>query len=333
MKIGKISESVLKRTIIKEIKYKRKDIKKGAAVGNDAMVMSVGGEDMAVATASYSGELLMAGRRCLAGALNSLAAKGGEPMAVTVSVMLPQSEKESHLRNLMTELDRVAGQFGAQIGGGHTETCQCLNTSVVTINAIGRLNGMYKDERGKIAPGMDIVMIGEAALDGTSVLACENRENLSNRFTVSYIDSAVKLYEKIFTVNEAAVAIQHGGKAMHDASKGGIFGALWELGEYCRCGMNINLKAIPIRQETIEICEHFDLNPYFLSSLGGLLIVTADGEGLVSQMSAVGKTAAVIGKLTEGRDKVIINNDEKRFLEPPKAGKNEYILERKEDND
>ena len=126
---------------------------------------------------------------------------------------------------------------------------------------------------------------------------------------------------------EAAVAEQHGGKAMHDTSKGGVFTSLWELSEYLKCGMEINLRSIPIRQETIELCEYFNLNPYFINSLGGLLVVTEDGGSLVKKAEALGKAAAVIGHTVNGHQKTVINNDEKRYLEAPRAGKPEDRLE------
>ena len=57
-------------------------------------------------------------------------------------------------------------------------------------------------------------------------------------------------------------------QAMHDVTEGGIYGALWELAEASGVGLEIDLKAIPIRQETVEVCEQFHLNPYQLISSG-----------------------------------------------------------------
>ena len=42
-------------------------------------------------------------------------------------------------------------------------------------------------------------------------------------------------------------------------------------------GLEIDLKKIPIRQETIEICEFFDLNPYKL--LSGEMCIRDRAEG------------------------------------------------------
>lgn len=326
MKTGKISESVLKRTIIKEIKYKNKAVKKGASVGNDAAILKGCEKDMVSSVASYGGNLLMSAKRAFAGAVNSLAAKGAEPVAVTVSIMLPESAKESHLRAAMIALDELGEKIKVQVAGGHTETLSELSIPVVTINALGYLREPYMEADKKSAAGLDIVMAGETGLEGTAVLAVDREAELKERFTQSYINKAKEAAYDMCVLSEAAVAVQHGATAMHDTSKGGVFGALWELGEYLKCGMNINLKSIPIRQETVELCEYFDMNPYFIPSLGGIIIATRNGELLVQKFKEMGKKAAVIGYTVEGHDKAIINNDEKRFLEPPKAGKAEYNI-------
>ena len=63
----------------------------------------------------------------------------------------------------------------------------------------------------------------------------------------------------------------------------------------------------------------FNLNPYQLISSGSMLIGTDHGSQLVDALAKEGIHAAVIGKAVEGNDRVIFNDGEKRFLEPPKA--------------
>jgi len=146
-------------------------------------------------------------------------------------------------------------------------------------------------------------------------LAREREEELCNRYAQPFIDIAKTFGQMMSIIPEAAVAAKSGAGAMHDVSEGGVFGALWELAESAGVGLEIDLKKIPIRQETIEICEYFDLNPYKILSGGCLLIATEDGNGLVMELEKANIPAVVIGKATEGRDRVLINEDERRFLE------------------
>ena len=43
---------------------------------------------------------------------------------------------------------------------------------------------------------------------------------------------------------------------------------------------------------------------------------SADGEKLVSDLNKEGIEAVCVGKITDSNDKVVINGDSKRFLEP-----------------
>jgi len=56
-----------------------------------------------------------------------------------------------------------------------------------------------------------------------------------------------------------------------------------------------------------------------ISSAGCLLMVTNDGEGLVASLEEEGIPAFVIGKVTDVKDKVVVNEDENRYLEPPRG--------------
>lgn len=120
-------------------------------------------------------------------------------------------------------------------------------------------------------------------------------------------------------MGEAAVAAANGVSAMHDVTEGGIFGALWEMAEASGVGLEIDLKRIPLLQETVEICEFFDVNPYELISSGCMLMAAEDGNTLVRELEKAGIPAVVIGKATAGNDRIIVNEEERRFLEPPKT--------------
>ena len=71
--------------------------------------------------------------------------------------------------------------------------------------------------------------------------------------------------------NEAALAGKSDAIFMTSLSKGGIYKALWDIGEKCGTGLTVELKSIPIKQETVEICEVFDINPYEFSLLINLV--------------------------------------------------------------
>lgn len=165
--------------------------------------------------------------------------------------------------------------------------------------------------------GCEIVMTGYTGLEGTALLANMRREELCTRFPVDFVEQSRKFAKSISILKAAELAWESGAELLHDAAQGGIFGALWELCEKAHCGMEADLRRLPIKQETIEICEYFGLNPYCLRSAGALLIVTKNGEEVAEKLRAEGVNACVIGRLTDSNDRILINGEEKRYLERP----------------
>ena len=164
--------------------------------------------------------------------------------------------------------------------------------------------------------------------EGTAILAKRNKEKLLARYPAYFIEEAAGFDRYLSVVPEAAAAVKSGVNAMHDASEGGIFGALRELAEKAGVGLTIDLKKLPLRQETVEVCECCQVNPYELAS-GGCLIMTAkDGQSLVKALEAEGIPAAVVGRTTDSNDRIILNEDEIRFLD--RAGQDAVYVNNEE---
>ena len=131
---------------------------------------------------------------------------------------------------------------------------------------------------------------------------------------------------------DAAPAVKSGVTAMHDVTEGGIYGALWELAEASGVGLEIDLKKIPVRQETIELCEYYRLNPYQLISSGCMLMTASDGRRLVRDLEKAGIHATLIGRCVDGKAKKILNGEDTAYLERPKTDELYKIMNRKREN-
>ena len=162
---------------------------------------------------------------------------------------------------------------------------------------------------------MELIVTKWIGLLGTALLAQEKEKELRKRYAQPFLDKAKTYSGYISILSEAAVASQSDVCAMHDLSEGGVFGALWEMAAAAGVGLDIDLKKIPIRQETVEICEFFDLNPYKLLSQGSLLLAAKDGNQIVRELEMAGIPAIVIGKPTDSKDRVLWQMEERRFLE------------------
>ena len=66
-----------------------------------------------------------------------------------------------------------------------------------------------------------------------------------------------------------------------------------------------------------EIAIEHGVNPYQMLSTGALLIAAADGEGLVQKMALEGIPSVVIGRTTSGKERILRNGEEVRYLDKP----------------
>ena len=82
-------------------------------------------------------------------------------------------------------------------------------------------------------------------------------------------------------------------------------------------GLSIDMKKILVLQETIEVCEHFRLNPYQMTSVGTFLMFTEEGAALADALNRMGLAAAVIGHTTENVEKIMHNGEDIRYIDRP----------------
>lgn len=320
MKVGKVSETILKRSIFKQIHTKRDEVLLGAGVGEDcAAVKLEPGEVFVISTDPITGTVKDVGTLAIQVTVNDLASSGAEPIGVMLTALLPESVTEEDIRKMMGEVEEACAKVRIQVMGGHTEITRAVTQPVISITGVGKAREGCLISTAGAKAGQDILVTKWIGIEGTSIIAKEKEEELRKRFSSSFVETAKGFDQYLSVLPEASIAVGFGISAMHDVTEGGIYGALWELAEASRVGLEIDLKAIPVRQETVEICEHFGLNPYYLISSGCMLMAGERGHELVRELKKAGIPAAVIGKAVEGKARRILNGEDEAFLERPRT--------------
>ncbi|MBP3421399.1 MAG: AIR synthase family protein [Lachnospiraceae bacterium] len=320
MKIGKVPENVLKRSILKQIKTKRAEVLVGAGVGEDCAAIALAPDEvMVLSTDPITGTTKDIGKWAVMVSANDIASSGAEVIGMLVCAMLPPDISEAELKEAMQQIEISCEELNIQVVGGHTEITDAVTRPILTMTGIGKVKKDKLLATGGAKPGQDIVVTKWIGLEGTSILAKEKEEELLSKFPRHLVDEA-KDYDRMMSViPEAAIAVKSNVSAMHDITEGGVFGALWELAESAGVGLTVDLKKLPIKQTTVEICNFYDVNPYELMSSGSMLMATDSGHDLVRALEEEHIHAVVVGKVTDSNDKIVINGDETRFLEPPKT--------------
>ena len=83
---------------------------------------------------------------------------------------------------------------------------------------------------------------------------------------ISIVDIALKINKKI-----------HPG-LMHDATEGGVLGAVYETISPSNFGINLYSEKFPLTEETIKVCETLDVDPLKVISSGTLLVITSKSK-------------------------------------------------------
>ena len=121
-----------------------------------------------------------------------------------------------------------------------------------------------------------------------------------------------------------AAQIRQGAKGASEAilcreiAEGGIEAALWELAKEHNLGLRAELRDIPIRQETVEVFNTLDLDPYRLASYGSWLCFADNGAEVLSELRRQGYTeATVIGYTTKDNKRLLYYSGVERYILPP----------------
>lgn len=318
MKIGNVSQTVLRRSILKQLHTTREE----AVITPSVEEMCSGIETDGSRQIIFSNTTLYGDEKdlpvfAMAHVLNDIATRGAEPVGVNLSILLPPHAYESRLKSMIEHAERAADRQNVQILNAKAEVSPVISKAVVTAVGVGTVEkgSLIQSSMGKAA--QDIVLTKWIALEGMLRIAREKEEALSQRFVPVFMNQVKALEENIFSLKELRLAKEYGVSAMHQITGGGILAALWNISEASGLGLEVELAKIAIKQETIEICEFCHLNPYQMTSAGSILMLADDGKGLVDLLKRNGVQAEIIGKMTDGNERVILSHSEKRYLDRP----------------
>lgn len=158
------------------------------------------------------------------------------------------------------------------------------------------------------------------ALGAARELAAQRKAELAAVFPHRFMRRVEEMTDSIPSANETASFVSDlSGSVRYAEEIGeqGILSALWRMAEELHTGLEIRLRDIPIRQETVEILEQFDLNPYYALSTGAVLIVTSERERLLQIAKEHGQSCDEIGELRPTVARTIRNGESVRYLDRP----------------
>ncbi len=306
LQTGKLPSALLKSAVLARTGARRREVLVRAGVGLDSAALDFGGDLVILSTDPITGAAGDAGYWAVHVCCNDVAVYGADPVALLLTVLMPEGTTAGALSELAEGSHRAALELGIEIAGGHTEITRAVNSAILSATAIGRV----RPERLVTPAGAragDLLLLSKGAgLEGTSILAEAFRDRLAGAgVSLETIAAAVAMRRELSIVPDARAARQL-ATAMHDPTEGGVLGAAYEMAQASGLGFVICAADVPVRPETAEFAAVLGFDPLRLISSGALMIAVApeDGGEVVAGLAAAGITCAVIGAMTpaaEGR--------------------------------
>lgn len=243
--------------------------------------------------------------------LSDIAAKGGTPLGLVLSLGLPKKTSELFLKKLIKGADACAVAFGTTIVGGDTKESHEITLCGTAFGTV------KKDEfmpRTGTHPGDIVAVTGTLGKAGAGYYALKRLR--------SEKDLIKALLEPVPKLKEGRLlAKQHSVTSSMDVSDG-LSASLYQLHEINNVGFEIKKNAIPLASELSLLLEKsHDIDPYSLAMhFGGdyELLVTMPAEAIEKVQKTLRKQGAdltVIGTVTKNKNIVLLDGKYKRIFE------------------
>lgn len=293
MRKGKLTPIELKNLIFDTLQSRRSEVKLNAGPGEDCAVIKC--EDYIL----FTGDPITApcehpGKLAVNINANDIAAGGGEPVAVLMTVLAPPDADPEEIKSLMVEAEQAAKELNVDIIGGHTEFTDAVTRMVVSCAMIGR--AVKPITSSKAEAGHSVVISKYAGIEGSLILS-ERAHEITDEFS----EEIEWMKKSLSVIPEGKIAAIAGVSTLHDVTEGGILGAVAEVCESSEKGADIYVEQIPLLDATKALAKKFNIDPYRLLSSGCMLMTTPDPDLLISYFKAEGIKATVIGKINAER--------------------------------
>jgi hydrogenase expression/formation protein HypE len=306
---GKIPPKILDEVIFNYLGAKRKEVVVGPSYGIDGAVIKIGNKLLVTSMDPITGALERIGWLAVNINANDVSTFGVQPAFFSSCLLLPENATEKTVKTICRQIDFGAKKLGIAVTGGHSETTPRLPFPIVVGCCTGLAEkGHYATARGAKAGNM-LILTKSVGIEGTAILAADRYSQLAGTIGKSALKRAEGFFSQISVVKEALLAFETGYvTAMHDPTEGGVAGGIHELAAASNVGFKVYEEKLSITEETLKICEFFQIDPLQLIASGSLLIAVEkkSADEVVEILEKNKIAAAAIGEMLPSRKKRLI---------------------------
>ncbi|QLG61849.1 AIR synthase-related protein [Halorarum salinum] len=343
-RLGKADRALFEGTILPDLGADREDVALGPAHGVDFGVLDVGGRALVAATDPLSVlpdlGFARAGRFAMSFALADVAVSGIPPSHVAPTFSLPTAMTDDEFAELWTAIAAECEDLGVAVATGHTARYPGASypwVGATTVLGVGDHGDLIRPDGAR--PGDRLLVTRGPAIETAGLLttlypgAFEGLDESTLRDAQACLDRTSVVRDALAVADagrdvdtdrgvDSGPGDARGGRAsddgstvtaMHDATEGGLRGALCELAAGVR--IDVDSAAVPEDQAAVAACDALGLDPWACTTAGTLLVaVRPDGvEAVVDALESRGTAVGVAGSVREG-DGVRVDGER---VEPP----------------
>ena len=315
---GKVMQDLIKNTILNNLENTSvnggiglKDLDDGATIplGDKEIVFTVDGHT--VNPIFFPGGDI--GKLSVCGTINDLSVMGAEPLALSLSIVLPEGFDIEKLDKIMKSINETCKEAGAPIITGDTKVSN-VDDIIISSAGIGIVDKGKAIRDSGMREGDVIIVSGNIGEHGMAILL--SREGFE--FETNLKSDVAPLNKLIKKVLDAGIEVH----AMKDPTRGGLADSLNEMAEKSGLGINIYEEKIPISDEVQSIADALGIDPMTVANEGKVVMAVKkeDAEKALEILRShpLGKNAQIIGEVVSEHDKVIMETIVgKRIVDTP----------------
>lgn len=269
---------------------------------DDQAIVNINGSRIAVTTDSFVVKPLFfpggdIGSLAVHGTVNDLAMGGAQPLFLSAAFIIEEGLPMDVLRRVVSSMEQAADACGVKVITGDTKVVEKGSGDGLFINTtgIGLAPEGIEMSANRAQAGDKILLSGPIGDHGIAILA--QREGLEFESTIESDSAALDtLVREILKVTRAI-------RCMRDPTRGGLSSALNEIAAQSQVGIELEERAIPVREEVKGACEMLGLDPLYVANEGKLIAIVeaSQAEDVLAAMRnhRHGRQAQIIGTVTE----------------------------------
>ncbi len=269
---------------------------------NDGAIFELEGMRLAFSTDSYTVDPIFfpggnIGDLAINGTVNDVAMCGGDPVYLSVGLIIEEGFSMTDLEKILSEMGKAAETAGVTVVTGDTKVVPkgAVDKIFINTSGIGLIPPNVDIASHHAKPGDQIILSGTIADHGITILT--RREGLSFESGITSDTAPLNhMVKQMLTAGQ-------GLRVLRDPTRGGVGTALNEIADKSKMGIKIYEEKIPLKKEVAAACELLGFDPLYLANEGKLLafVSAKDAAAVLAaiQTNPYGKDAVVIGEVVE----------------------------------